>query len=163
MHLMTALEMKQPGILFRGAILLAQGTSYYLFILYVNHFHSQFWIRYVMILWAYCRYKIVTVLIGSQEWSVQKFTQLAYNTFEQISKENKDFLIFIPSNEVYKYKNQKWRRWNNHYVNNSRYYQQEDAEGSFRRIESFPILKVGGLSLNVPYVKGPGSAYVQLY
>lgn len=33
MHLMTALEMKQPGILFRGAILLAQGTSHYLFIL----------------------------------------------------------------------------------------------------------------------------------
>ena len=94
MHLMTALEMKQPGIFFRGAILLAQGTSYYLFILYVNHFQSQFWIRYVMILWTYCRYKIVTVLIGSQEWSIQKFTQLAYNTVEQISKGNKDFLNF---------------------------------------------------------------------
>ena len=27
MHLMTALEMKQPGIVFRGLILLAQGTG----------------------------------------------------------------------------------------------------------------------------------------
>lgn len=26
MHLMTALEMKQPGIIFRGTILFAQGT-----------------------------------------------------------------------------------------------------------------------------------------
>lgn len=33
MHLMTALEMKQPGILFRGAILLAQGTFVNLFFL----------------------------------------------------------------------------------------------------------------------------------
>lgn len=28
MHLMTALEMKKPGIIFRGAILLAQGNSF---------------------------------------------------------------------------------------------------------------------------------------
>ena len=27
MHLMTALELKQPGMLFRGVILLAQGES----------------------------------------------------------------------------------------------------------------------------------------
>ena len=28
MHLMTALELKEPGILFRGVILLAQGKLY---------------------------------------------------------------------------------------------------------------------------------------
>ncbi len=31
MHLMTALELKQPGVIFRGAILLAQGMKPYIY------------------------------------------------------------------------------------------------------------------------------------
>lgn len=42
MHLMTALEMKQPGVVFRGAILLAQGRKFCL------PEHAVFFLTYLL-------------------------------------------------------------------------------------------------------------------